>query len=147
MYKIWKAPEQILRNTSQYILCGLIIPVLSYILFFIFNDVHVHHSHHIPWRHAVLYEDIIVQYITYCIVKLWMYKWMVHCTIYDKCYGYGISAHCEMNRLRAFAHCEMNGFRVNVLLRIVDAYHRRLESLSFSLLDTVLIDTGSIFPC
>lgn len=39
--------------------------------------------------------------------------------------------HCEMGRLRAFIHCEMNGFRENVLLRTVDAYHRRLESLSF----------------
>lgn len=35
-----------------------------------------------------------------------------------------------MNRLRAFSpHCEMNGFGANVLLRTVDAYHRRLESL------------------
>lgn len=49
--------------------------------------------------------------------------------------------------LRAFAHYKMNGFKVNVLLRTVDAYYRRVESLSFSLLDTVLIDTGSIFPC
>ena len=67
-------------------------------------------------------------------------------TIYDKCYCYGVSAHCEMNRLRAFSpHCEMFGFGENVLLRTVDAYHRRLESPPP--LNTVLIDTRSIFPC
>lgn len=33
--------------------------------------------------------------------------------------------------LRALSHCEMTGFRGNVLLRTVDAYHRRLESLHF----------------
>lgn len=33
--------------------------------------------------------------------------------------------------LRALSHCEMTGFRGNVLLRTVDAYRHRLESLHF----------------
>lgn len=43
----------------------------------------------------------------------------------------GIFASWKTNELRTFAHYEMNGFRVNVLLRTVDAYHRRPERLSF----------------
>lgn len=125
----------ILRKYCLILLFHLLLSFFSY----------VHCSYHFPWRQSLLRH--IAQYITQCMVKLWMYSWKPHCTIYDKCYCYRVSAHCEMNRLRAFTHCEMNGLRVNVLLRTVDAYHRRLESLSFSLLDTVLIDTGSIFPC
>lgn len=40
------------------------------------------------------------------------------------------SANCKLHELRTSAHYEMNGFRINVLLRTVDAYHRREPFLS-----------------